>query len=367
MRLYGKKNVRRLVDKRTKRKQEIRDAIIWEIDGEICRVKIQGSNTMVVAHFPRNQKKVPLWLRVGNAVKVVHKDGIRGYIEVIGQGRCIPTPISGGSFPGVGDLSDGIMSGLVVIATDPVSPSVQISDGTHRINEVIYSVGDVAGGYIIMDDPAPMVMGVLPYVMAGQIFYELNAGPASGYFRYDILVIGIDGDIDLIEGAAVTLDPVMPDVPANHVLIAFILRVGGESTITMGRINQVYTTPYPIELTMPAGLSLAWSAIINNPEINFTVSIKDQYGALVSSADGWIMKLTKLIGTGEVWSADSGYNSSEVQQDLVSVSSYTFKYRRDQTESPEISPYLQATLESDRSNIYGFEWVILLDSGGDPI
>lgn len=367
MRLYGKKNIRRLVDRRAKNRQEMRDGIIWQVEENTCRVKLQGSDTMVIAHFPRNQKELPLWLRRGNAVKIVHRDGIRGYIEVIGEGRTVPTPTSGGTFPDVGGLADCIISGLVITATSPASLSVKISAGTYRIDSVIYEMEEVTGGYIIMNDPAPMTMGVIPYVMAGQVYYELGAAPASGYFRYDILVIGTDSDVDLIEGVAATSDPAMPDTPVDHVLIGHVLRIGGESTVTSERIYETYEAPYPMELVIPSGLSLAWSVVIDNPEINFLVSIKDQFGDYISSASGWVLRLTKLAGTGDIWSADSGYHASEVQQDLVSLYQYTFKYRRDQTQSPEISPYLQVVLEEANSPVYGFERIQLLDSNGDPI
>jgi hypothetical protein len=367
MRLYGKKNIRSLVDKRSKKRQEMRDGIIWQITGSECEVKLQGSNTKVVAHFPKNQKEVPYWLRIGNAVKVVHKNGIRGYLEVIGEGRCIPTPLEDGTFPSIGSLSDGIMSGLVVTSTSPPSLNTQISSGTFRIDGVTYTMAEVTGGYVVMDDPAPMVMGIIPFVLNGQVFYTLTAAPPVGYFRYDIIIVGVDGDLTLIEGVEVTSDPVMPSVPSGYLLVAFVLRVGGDTVVPMNRINQLYEFLYPVEFNLPSGLEFPWDGVINNPEINFQVDIKDQYGHAISSADGWVLKLKILVGTGEVWSAYSGYSSSEVQQDMVSASTYTFKYRRDQTASPETSPYLQVTLEGSVSTVYGFERIVLLDSGGSPV
>lgn len=367
MRLYGKKNIRRLVDKRTSKKQEMRNAILWTIEEEVCRVKIQGSNELVVAHFPRNQREAPLWLRKGNAVRIVHKDGIRGYIEIVGEGRSIPAPVAGGAFPSIGGLSDGILSGLVVTSTVPASNNVEISAGSYRIGGVIYYMEEVAGGYIVMDDPAPMIMGDLPFVLNGQVNYDLGAAPGAGFFRYDIIVIGTDGDLDLIVGDEVASDPVMPSIPSNHILVNFILRIGGDTDVPMRRIGFLYEASYPAFLDMPEGLELSWSFIIDNPTINFTVVVKDQYSFSTSSAGGWIMTLTKIFGSGEIWSSRSGWDSDEVAQNLVSLTDYTFIYRRDQTASPEYSPHFQVKLTGGRSPLYGFASIILLDDAGQPI
>lgn len=367
MRLYGRKFIRNLVDKRGEDKQTMRDAVIWQVESNTCRVKLQGSDAMVVAHFPRNQKEVPLWLRQGNAVRVVHKDGIRGYVEVVGEGRSIPTPVSGDTLPAVGGIGDCIVEGIIVRATDPASLFVKVSAGTYRIDGIIYEMEEVTGGYIVMDDPAFMLMGVLPYVLNGQVYYELGASPGVGKFRYDIIVVGVDRDLDLIEGTPATWNPVMPSVPIDHVLVASILRVGTETSVGNDRIYQVFTSPYPVTLSVPVGLSVSWSVVTDYPQINVAVSIRDQYGDLVSASTGWILRMTKLIGTGEVWSIDSGYDSDEVTQDMVSEHTYVFKYRRDQTASPEILPFLQVKLEESRSSLYGFGKVELLDSEGGPI
>lgn len=367
MRLYGKKNIRRLVDKRSSKRQEMRDAILWDVSGQTGRIKIQGSNELIIAHFPRNQRETPVWMRGGNAVRVVHKNGVRGYVEIVGEGRSIPTPVSGGSFPDIGTISDGILSGLVVTSTTVPSTNVEVSAGTYRIDGVIYLMDEVTGGYIVMDDPAPMVMGDLPFVLNGQVSYDLGASPAAGYFRYDIIVAGTDGNLNLINGDEVTSDPVMPAVPVDHILVDFVLRVGGEETILMGRIGELYETSYAVSLDMPEDLELSWSFVIDDPTINFTVTVKDQYGNSISSSDGWVMTLTKLFGTGEVWSLQSGWDEDEVSQNLISENTYTFVYRRDQTASPEYRPYIQVAVTGGRSTLLGFEGITLLDDSGEPI
>lgn len=365
MRLYGGKLARRLVDDRTSRRQESRDAILWEIDGTVCRVKVQGSNEMIVAHYPRNQKQNPTWLRKGNAVRVIHRSGIRGYFEVIGEGRAIPSPVAGGSFPDIGGLSDGIMSGLVTRATDPASLYVTITSGSVRINDIIYAIAGEYVDCITMNTPAPMTMGTDPYEMGIEFAYLLGSGPASGWFRYDIIVVGINAVFDLIEGVAATSNPAIPATPADHVLVATILRVGGDATVTNADIKATWETPIPISFELVYDDEFDWDPGDNYPETNFQVNIKDQYGNAISDDDGWDLDFKMIVGTGDVWSLDSGYDPSEVSQNLVSLSTYTFRYRRDQTVT-EISPTFQVILNSS-NKVYGFGSIILLDAGGDPI
>jgi hypothetical protein len=362
MRSYGKKRIKGLVDDRVSNRREMQDAILWSIEGSVCRVRIQGSSTNVIAHYPRNQKKAPLWLRPGNAVRVVFKEGIRGYVEIVGEGRAIPSAQSGGSLPGPGSISDGILSGLVVTATIPVSNNVEVSAGSYRINGVIYYMTEVSGGYIVMDDPPPMVMGDLPFVLNGQVSYELPAAPAEGWFRYDIIVAGTDGDLDLIEGVAVTSDPVIPSVPVDHVLVVHILRVGGDTAVPMKRIGALYETPYPVLLSIPENLLIYHGT----STVGFPVSVLDQYDHAVSSSSGWVMTLTKIFGTGDIWSSRSGWDSGEVVQNLVSQSVYSFIYRRDYGVE-EHSPFLQVVMTGGKSPLYGFAGISLKNLLGEHI
>ena len=78
-------------------KTESRDAIVWDIDESnfLVRCKIQGSNEYILCYYPRNWQTLPPWCKRGNAVRIAHRGGIRGNLEVIGNGRAIPTPIAG--------------------------------------------------------------------------------------------------------------------------------------------------------------------------------------------------------------------------------------------------------------------------------
>jgi hypothetical protein len=360
MRLYGKRFVKQRVNELIGRKKELYEGVLWSVDTttQTCRVKIQGSNTQIVAHYPRNLDEIPSWLRAGNSVRLAYRSGIRGYIEVAGPGRAIPTPVSGSALPDTSGLSDGIVSGLIVTAVDPPVDGVLVSAGTYRIDGTVYSSVGYTGSYIVMDDPAPMVMGQTPYVPMGTQYLLASAAPASGLFRYDAYVIGTNGVIDYITGVEVASNPAKPSVPASHVLLAYILRVGGDTSITTERIYATWTTPVPTGLTVTAVDEFPWDEEDDFPETDVKVDITNQYGTAISNATGWTMKLTMIVGTGQVWSGDTGYNATEVSQSLVGVSTYTFKYQRNQTVT-EINPYLQVTLESP-TNIFTFLIITLL-------
>lgn len=100
--LYGSRRfLKGYVDNRVYERIESREGIIWSIDEDkqVCYVKIQNSDTSIVAHFPRNWKTIPYWLKPRMAVRIGHLSGNRGYIEVLGEGRAIPEPTAGEVMP----------------------------------------------------------------------------------------------------------------------------------------------------------------------------------------------------------------------------------------------------------------------------
>lgn len=87
MRTYGKRLIRGAADKATKQAAESRDAVLWDVllTERVCRCKIQGSSELIIARFPQNWATVPEWAKPGQAVRIAHRGGIRGYIEVLGD------------------------------------------------------------------------------------------------------------------------------------------------------------------------------------------------------------------------------------------------------------------------------------------
>lgn len=301
---------------------ESRDAVLWTIlSDSSCQVKIQGSNELITCHFPRNQKARPSWLRVGNAVRISHRGGVRGYIEVSGQGRAIPQPVLGSALPTQGTTGDGIVSGMIVSQSVPASLIVQIASGSFRINETIYNYAGGNSG-------------------------TLNAAPSAGYFRYDLLVIGANGVIDYIVGTPATSNPQMPATPADHVLLNFILRVAGDTAIPAERIGIVWTVPRATSVTLTYTTPFPWDELNDYPETTITATVYDQYGRTIGApTGGWHVTFNKIVGTGQVYSSTSGYDDTEVEATISSGSSTTFKYQRNQTVT-ELQPYMMVTVES---------------------
>lgn len=368
------------MDKRVNRKTETRDAILWNVDWNNfqARVKIQGSNEYVIAHFPRNWVRKPYWLKEGNAVSIRHRQGNRGYIEIIGEGRAIPTPVEGSVFPPEETLANMILSGCAMSETTPASMGVVITSGTFRLDGTVYFLTPSVTGYIIMDDPGPMTMGSGDILGSGGYTVALDAAPSTvGHWRYDAVCVGSDLVIDYIKGVEST-DPVKPTIPSDHLQLGdYILIQWGSTYITNGDIGYLWTEPRATTLALS---SSGYTGVISGenqfiwyaeggahwptPECYITISVKDQYGESISpGAGGYNLTLSKVSGTGQVWSTDTGYNADDVALNCSS-SSCNFRYQRNQIASPSetsglftgtlsFSPDLIGTLYVQNMNISG--------------
>ncbi len=367
MRLYGKKFARRAIDQRADRKTETRDAVLWQIDegNNKCTVKIQGSGELVVAHYPRNQKEKPYWLKPGNAVRILHRSGVRGYVEVIGEGRAIPLPVEGPAMPSSPDLPDMILSGMVMTATTPETMAIIISAGTYRIDGKTYVYyGGLTGDSALMDDPAPITMGIGSNYMGTVLHTEdIDPSPAAGYYRYDLFCIGSDGIVDYIKGSSLQSNPVAPSIPTSHLQIGrYILVKGGADKIYTYDIGAkwAYQRPTTLSVVQQYINGFPWSEGTDTPEENITVTVLDQYGQTISTASGgFTLILQKMTGAGKLWSSDTGYADSIVQN--ACSGSYSFKYQRNQAVSETTPVMLQATM-SGYSGVIGFAIVNLLFS-----
>lgn len=375
MRLYGKKFARQLMDKRVERKTETRDAVLWDIDwsNHQARVKIQGSNSYVIAHFPRNWAKQPYWLKEGNAVRVLHRSGIRGYVEVIGEGRAIPAPVQGGALPPAAAPSDGVISGLNVLATNPESMAVNVESGWFRLNSNVYYYTSEYAGFMVMNDPPPMSMGSSQIMGQGLTTVDVATAPSAGYYRYDLIAIGEDLTIDYYSGEISSTDPQQPAVPSDHLQLGnYILIRGGVTEVYQYDIGAVFTTRVPAQLDFTLSgsylsgeyhfSSASGEGAYPNPQMTVTVTVKDQYGqALTPGSPGYDMTLELERGTGTIWSGDTGWSSGEVSQDGL-YGPYGFKYQRveDQT---EYSVVLKCTLNVD-PEIEASQQIVLIDESG---
>ena len=382
MRLYGKRYSKQFIDRTVKKKTENRDAILWDFDwtSNTARVKIQGSNKYVYAHFPQNWRKQPYWAKEGNAVRIRHKQGLRGYVEIVGEGRSIPTPMEGGIFPPAADLPDAILTGLEMSAAIVPTLGVVVTTGTFRINNTVYSHSPDIAGYIVMDDPAPMIMGSNDIMGVGEIAVSFDTAPVvDGEFRYDLVAIGEDNTLDYITGE-VSTTPVKPDIPVNHLQVGgYVLVRFGDTEINNSDIGIDWKASTPTYITTELE-SIVGSGTLSGeiffqyvasgeagyptPEITVRVGVKDQYDLdLTPGAGTYTVSLERTAGTGDVHSDDDGY--SNLVSQAFSAYYYDFKYRRDETIT-EVSPRFKATLDLT-TDLSRNTFVMLLDNSGDPI
>lgn len=364
MRLYGRKIADNAINRRISRNRQISEGILWTVDeeSENCTVKIQGSNEQIVAHYPRNQKAIPSWLKPGNAVQLLHKAGNRNYIEVVGQGRAIPNPVSGNQFPGLSTLSNTLLTAVHVTAVSAGSDSVRIDSGVqYRIGGTTYTLTGTGDNYLVMDED-DITMDEYPYYEMDQLVIDLPSSPISGKFRYDILVAGTDSGVDVVSGTEVSSNPALPTVPADHVLLEKILRIGGETGTTDERIGQSWSSRSATSLVVTGDTEMAWSTSTNYPETSFTATLYDQYGSKVSNSAGWQLTCNMIYGSGQVYSGQSGYGTSVVQ--VITGNSYTFKYQRNQSVN-ERHPVILISL--DNPSLSGSIVIELLDIAGDLI
>lgn len=305
---------------------ETRDGILWNVDytNRYARVKIQGSgNTYVIASFPENWERTPSWLKQGNAVRITHRGGNRQKIELTGHGQTVPTFYDGSApSPPKTVGADAVVEGLNVFATNPESMNLNITEGLWRFEGVEYS--NVVGDYTMHEDSLVAMSESSDFTMSETSYVDtvtIAAAPAEGYWRYDALVIGIDGVIDVITGVAFSVadgqavDDVSflyPTTPDYHIRIALILVTGGITAIRQSDINGSWYLPIPsvFEITQFSLRHAIYPADIDYPYVYcdqvygidppstpyqsalITITMKDQYGAPYAPLAGEYVAVT---------------------------------------------------------------------------
>ena len=375
-RMYNKKVGTSAVDRRVRKRIEGQDAIVWSVDAanNIVNLKIQGSDILYKAHYHQVMSAVPNYLKVGAAVTLRHRRGNKGYAEVSGTGRSIPTPIAGASALPTISLTNMVLTGMEIFETDPQSMWLGVYPGTYRLDNTIYVFSEANNFFYTMNDPPPLIMGTDAVTMGGEYFaVEFDAAPGTpAYGRYDILVVGPhDSLIHVVKGTAVNLsttEPTMPTTPVDHVRIGFVLIQYGDTVITNDMIGKGYSAPGPQEITVAitgtyvdANGHLTWN-VLPPPEYQCTITIsaKDQYGTTWNFG-GVHGTLTKLNGTGQVYGSYTGWTSDVAESNATT--SVVFKYERNQSASPEMPP----NFVYESPGFSTFTQVVLLGAGGDPI
>ena len=289
MRTYGKRLIRGAADKATKQAAESRDAVLWDVllTERVCRCKIQGSSELIIARFPQNWATVPEWAKPGQAVRIAHRGGIRGYIEVVGFGRAIPTPVSGNATPTPDTPNDAILAGCLIKAIPQTARmSVYVTTGWARFGGVEYLVPAVA---MASGNAFKMNMGIAMGDVAG--VFNISA-PSAGQFRYDLFSLSPSLIVTRTAGAAFTTVESKPALPGGHLSTGYLLVRGGQTVITASDIGQVWSVPVPA--------SIDTAATDNGGTWSIVASVKDQYGNAVTSTLGWELSATIASGDGSI-------------------------------------------------------------------
>lgn len=366
MRYYSGRVAQQGLNRRFRQHSESRDGIVWDVDTTnlLVRCKIQGSDEYVLCHYPRNATTLPTWCKRGNAVRIAHLGGMRGFLEVVSHGRAIPSPVTGSQLPTPTDLPDIIISGGAV--TPYSGMTVEIAATSYRIDDVTYAL--VLEG-IPMADPPIMIMGDATVMGAAGSYLTFDAAPVAPNARYDLIVAGTDGLAHIVKGTA-SAAPVMPSVPADHIEIAHVLILGGTTEILAWHIGAEFEprllNAITWELSNGTGTingdgEFEWHGTDNYPYCAVTITMRCQYGWALSG--GYTVDFSMLAGSGD-WSLDHSTWTTDDLEKTFSGSTATIYYRRDQTGTEE-SPIVQAEVEN--AIISSIEQIILLDILGDPI
>lgn len=288
MRLYGQRLLKNASKRATKQSVETRDAILWDVlkSDRVCRCKIQGSNELVIARFPQNWATVPSWCRPGQAVRIVHRGGIRGYIEIAAYGRAIPTPVSGNVSPDIPMPEDAILTGCAIKAI-PQNPRMMawVSIGTVRFSGAIHIVPAVSianGGSLIRAD-----MGLVFGQVAG--IFEIST-PTDNKYRIDAISIGTDLVVAITTGSEFTEEAYYPTIPTGNLLIGYLLVRSVQTEITADDIALVWSAPTASKLSASA-FEKEGSWVID-------VSVLDQWNNAILTNGGWSISAEVEEGEG---------------------------------------------------------------------
>ncbi len=363
MRFNRKRIIDKPIKKSIKLSSETKDGIMWEhLPGQrLCQVKIQGSDELITAYYPEGWVTTPYWLKKGAPVRITHRGGIRGRIEIVSIGQTVPVAISAGNTPTPDTPDDAVLSGCRVLQI-PNTPqmSVLVQVGTFQIDGDQYTLGPITMG---------STSSTYDYGMGGGMdnvagIIDIDAAPSTGYFRYDLIVLGADGTIDYVKGDAFTPDDGedTPDTPADHVLLGKILLFAGMTEILDKDIDRNYTTPRAIALDITiSDDDLTWTELTST----ITAAVIDQYDNAIYATDGWYITIEFTDGNGTLTSAEEGDSETKVGGHTgASSNQYQFTYTRDQLDPGDESPSFKITLESNYT-IYTDISIILRNSSGD--
>jgi hypothetical protein len=364
MRLYGGRVIKQNTERKVARAQELRNAVVVDVTpaSRYCRVKIQGSSTLIKAWYPENWEQTPAYLKPGNAVTISSPGGLRGgRIEVTGNGILLPTTTLNADIPITPVTpADSVVTGCTLRPSIPAGMQVKLDTGTYRINGTTYTIVPMTM------DRSDITMDRFDIIM-DELGDSIPIDAASATkFRYDSITIGADGVIDVIKGSEFASTDTPPDPPSaltNHLRLGFVLIPPNATTLNAGDINKTFVAPIAssIEATL-ADDELSWVELTTT----ITLCIRDQYSNIVSPpSGGWMFTLAWSHGNGRLdydgdWTDESASFVIRSTSDTAVIT-----YTRDH-DSGDSSPLFLIT-EANASYGATTAYIQLLDSSGDKI
>lgn len=308
MRLYGRRFLKNSMVNAVGAQVESRDGIVIDIDREnkFCRVKIQGSEEYIVAHFPENTNSTPDWLKPANAVRICHRGGVRGKVEVVGPGQTIPTGIN--VKPPQENLpQDCILTGCELIlpvcnreAFGSGKGIVWVAAGNYRVKGLVKPTSPLRcrAAY-----PLLMKSGAKIGLLAEQFVFVL---PSSGMWSYQRIVLDkASGKISALSGGS-SATPILPEVPDGKLDCGWVLLQGGKGAIEETDINVFWQKPEPCYFIVECDGYLS----AGQDYAAIKVTVKDQFGRDCTQADQrWSMQAKITSGLGELLEAEAASGS----------------------------------------------------------
>lgn len=400
MRMYGKRFIKQERDKSISYRRETKDGVIWTIDltNKRVTVKVQGSNTEIAAYFPENTHSPPEWCKLGNPVKIMHTQGIRGRVEVIGHGLVVPYPVSGNIWPSDPVQENMVLTGLQVLAMPNIPGNkIIVTTGTARIEGTLVTVDAMSledgddyemgeGGYIgeiaaVLSAGLAVSTGAYPdwgyRINSVQLDQSGNITVTSGnqFEAYNNGIILMDGGGAPPAGSSLNNLP-RPSVPWGSLELGTILRYENQTIIRDFDINYelIKTLPWSRYGRLPTRLdieidppSMTWADSVADIDVtcydNLEQLMKFDYVSLEASIISGNGLLRDRIH-------DTGWDTTIIANQIIDQTGLRFpywglEYKRGQLVT-DVSPMIQFKLMIN-NELKTYNGILLLDAGGNPM
>lgn len=359
MRSYGKRFLKNDMRRAADATAETRDGIIIDIDNvnRWCRVKIQGSEEFVVAHYPENTNNQPEWMQPGNAVRLCHKGGVRGKVEVIGRGQTIPTGLNTKP-PNPVIPVDCIMDGCEIFLPDAHRDAfgagwgiIWIRTGTYRGNGMVKALRPIP---CRKSNPLKMINRPVVGRVVDQFVVKMPPPELWAYCRF--MINPQSGKVEMISSGNKT-EPALPEVPEGKLDLGWVLLQGGQTSIDEWYINAYWQRPAATYILIDSPFYLEWGTTV----AMVTVTVYDQFSRPIAGQWSAAVSITK--GTGFVGTSEAGALTRAITVYAQGKATLAFVYRRN-TIGVEISPTIRIAINEMAGHVDEL-YISLVNQNGD--